>query len=460
MTDDQGAWARGPLMPELHTPALDELGAGGRELTRFFCASPVCSPARASLLTGRMPSAHGVHDWLRAENDGVSTVGVRYLEPFRTLPDTFARAGYACAHSGKWHLGDACTPAQGFQRWFAHLHGGGPYYGAPVSDEGMLRTEPGYITDAITDHADRFLRALAGAGSPFYVEVNYTAPHTPWGSEHHPARLRDLYRDCTFASVPRTAEHPWFNRAHDELAGAMDDPHDALVGFCAALSGVDEGVARLVATLDDLGVRDDTYVVFLSDNGFSCGHHGIWGKGNGTWPLNLWEDSIRVPFIINRPGRITPGLDDTPTMATSLFPTLLDLAGITPEADAWRAGASFASRLEGGGILPREESPVVICDEYGGTRMIRTRAHKYIHRVAGPDELYDLRADPSELHSLAGDAAHAGIQSLLRRQLEDWFDAHAVARYDAFTRPVSGEGQNAPLWAAHPPETGIYEPRE
>lgn len=167
MTDDQGAWARGRTMPELITPALDELGATGREYTEFFCASPVCSPARASLLTGRMPSAHGVHDWIRCENDGVNTLGVNYLKPFSSTPELLADAGYSCAHSGKWHLGDARQAAPGFGRWFSHLYGGGPYFGASVSDNGVVGTEAGYITDAISHHAEQYLHELAAEGTPF-----------------------------------------------------------------------------------------------------------------------------------------------------------------------------------------------------------------------------------------------------------------------------------------------------
>jgi len=453
MTDDQGAWARGRTMPELITPTLDRLGETGREFTRFFCASPVCSPARASLLTGRMPSAHGVHDWIRCENDGIDTRGVHYLEHRRTLPELLAEAGYHCAHSGKWHLGDAREAAPGFdpRMWFAHLHGGGPYYGAPVSENGEVRTEPGYITDAISDHAVEHLTALAAGDEPFYLQVNYTAPHTPWDAEHHPERLRALYADCTFDSLEREPQHPWFNEGHDELAAAMRDPRPALVGFCASLTAVDEGVERLVAVLDEAGVREETYVIFLSDNGFSCGQHGIWGKGNGTTPLNVWEDSIRVPFLVNRPGTVEPALDDEPTSATSLFETVLELSGVPAPEDRLRAGGSFADRLRAEGpVEPRAAAPIVIFDEYGGTRMIRTDGYKYVQRYSGPDELYDLESDPRERTSLIDDPASAAVLERMRAALERWFAEHTAPELGGYALPVSGEGQNAPLWAEVP----------
>ncbi|GAA1720480.1 sulfatase-like hydrolase/transferase [Isoptericola hypogeus] len=445
VTDDQGAWARGRLMPELITPTLDHLGRTGLELENFFCASPVCSPARASLLTGRMPSAHGVHDWIRSENSGVDTSGVRYLDGLTTTPEVLAAHGYACGYSGKWHLGDARTPAPGFDEWFAHRDGGGPYYGAPVVERGIERTEPGYVTDAITDHAVDALRRLSAGDAPFYLQVAYTAPHTPWTEDNHPAELLDLYEGCDFRSVPREGPHPWFTHDDPELSAAQSDPAPALRGYCAALTAVDRGVARLLDVLDEADVRASTYVVFTSDNGFSCGHHGYWGKGNGTRPLNVWDPSIRVPFVINRPGTIAPALDDTPTSAVSLHPTLLDLAGVPVPRDDLAAGESFAPRVLGTEPAPEAPAQVVVHDEYGGTRMIRTRTHKYVWRYDGPAELYDLVTDPGEQHNLADDPTHGGVRGTLHARLLDWFARRTTPDRDALMRAVTGWGQDAPV---------------
>lgn len=448
VTDDQGAWARGRLMPELVTPVLDELGATGLELENFFCASPVCSPARASLLTGRMPSAHGVHDWLRSENSGVSSAGTHYLAGLTTTPQVLADHGYACGHSGKWHLGDARVPAPGFTRWYAHRDGGGHYYGAPMVEEGQEGVEPGYVTYAITEHAVGMLEELATGASPFYVQVNYTAPHTPWHEHEHPGELLDLYRDTDFPSVPRESRHPWFRDDDRELRAAQDDdPVRALRGYCAALSGVDRGVGELLAVLDRTGRREDTYVVFLSDNGFSCGHHGYWGKGNGTVPTNLWDPSIRVPFIINRPGVVQPRLDDALTSATSLHPTILELAGIPVPPDGLAAGESFAARVTGTSTDAGAVDGLVVYDEYGGSRMIRTRGHKLVVRHSGPDELFDLAEDPEERENLVGIPAYAEVESDLRCRLRSWFDAHSTPELDAFAAPVLGYGQDRPVWA-------------
>ncbi|TWD72012.1 arylsulfatase A-like enzyme [Kribbella amoyensis] len=444
MTDDQGAWATGAATPELRTPTLDALAAGGLVFENFFCASPVCSPARASVLTGRMPSAHGVHDWLRGDNDGIDTTGISYLQGLTTTPEVLAANGYVCAHSGKWHLGDARSAPPGFSHWFSHRDGGGPYYGAPVIDGGTERSEPGYVTDAISDHAVAMVGELATGDRPFYLQVNYTAPHTPWSSENHPADLLDLYRDCEFPSVPREQRHPWFDHVSAEFDRAQVDPRPALRGYCSALSGVDRGVARVLAALEAAGVRDDTYVIFTSDDGFSCGHHGYWGKGNGTWPLNVWDPSIRVPFVVNRPGHVAPGVVRTPISAVSIHPTLVELADAPLPPDPLAAGTSFAPRILGTEDVPAE--PVLVFDEYGGTRMIRTATEKYVWRHDGPEELYDLVADPGELVDLSNDPASADRRAALRGQLADWFAAHAVGEYDGGARPVTGLGQRSPVW--------------
>lgn len=448
VTDDQGAWARGRLMPELVTPVIDELGRSGLELENFFCASPVCSPARASLLTGRMPSAHGVHDWLRSENSGVSSAGKHYLQGLTTTPEVLASHGYTCGHAGKWHLGDARAPAPGFRYWYAHRDGGGRYFGAPMVEDGREDVEPGYVTYAITRRAVGMLETLAAGEEPFYLQVNYTAPHTPWHEHEHPDELLDLYRGTDFPSVPREPRHPWFRDDDRELRAAQDeDPVRALRGYCAALSGVDRGVGELLAALDGSGRREDTYVVFTSDNGFSCGHHGFWGKGNGTWPTNLWDPSIRVPFVINRPGVVPPRLDDALTSATSLHPTLLDLAGIPVPADDLAAGESFAPRVTGAAPDAGTVDGLVVYDEYGGTRMIRTRTHKLVLRYAGPDELFDLAVDPLEHRNLVGNAAYFDLESALRARLQQWFETHSIPERDAFAAPVSGYGQDQPVWA-------------
>jgi choline-sulfatase len=165
LTDDQGVWAAGCYgNPEIRTPHVDGLAQQGVRFANFFCTSPVCSPSRASLLTGQIPSRHGVHDWIRDGN--VPPDAEAYLEGQTTYVDVLAAQGYHCGISGKWHLGASQLRQHGFRHWFVHQSGGGPYRDAPMVRDGRLVNEPGYVTDAITDDALAFIRERAGGRSP------------------------------------------------------------------------------------------------------------------------------------------------------------------------------------------------------------------------------------------------------------------------------------------------------
>ncbi len=448
LTDDQGSWTR--TAPEVITPALDALAADGLELTGFHCVSPVCSPARASLITGMIPSAHGVHDWIRGDNSGRDSRGVHYLDGLETTPAVLARSGYVCGHAGKWHLGDARTPAPGFTHWFSHRDGGGPYYGAPVVEAGVERVEPGYITSEITAQAVSTLHTLLAGDEPFYLQVHYTAPHSPWTPDQHPDILLGLYEGSDFPSVPREEPHPWMNRSHGELMAGFADPETTLQGYCAALTGVDRGLAALLTELDQAPAAAETYVIFHSDNGFSCGHHGFWGKGNGTAPLNAWDPSVKVPFVIRGPG-IEPGrIDDALLSALSLHATILDLAGVDP---APGTEPSFAARLLGD-QQPQPDT-VVVHDEYGGLRMVRSRTTKLIERPGGPDELYLIDEDPDERVNRIDDPSVAHVRDELSERLRAWFAQRSNPDRDGWSLPVHGYGQNGPL-GSEPPAEGYF----
>lgn len=458
LTDDQGPWAVPWRMPELRMPALAELAEDGLVLDNYYCTSPVCSPSRASLLTGRMPSAHGVHDWL---------VGTRapqahpdqYLDDVVTLPALLAGTGYVCGLSGKWHVGESRQPAPGFTSWYAHRFGGGPYYGAPIWDDGAEASEPEYFTDAVGHHAVDFLERYA-AGTlapeaddaglpPFFLQVCTTAPHDPWDADNHPDELLALYEDCAFESVPRPPRHPWTEPRRADFEDAFTDPLPSLRGYCAALSGVDRLLGRLRQTLSNLGLADDTIIVYMSDNGFSCGHHGVWGKGNGTYPLNMWENSVRVPCVIYVPPawrhlvNDRTGHVDDHLSAASFLPTVCELTSTPLPDDPLRAAPSALPVLRG---QAHQGEPVVVHDEYGGTRMIRQGAWKYVTRHEGPTELYDLDSDPHEEHNLAEDEAYAQQRADLHERLTTWFRAHETAQHRAFDQPVTGFGQIHPTW--------------
>lgn len=438
LSDDQGPWAANCLgCHEMITPNLDRLAAEGMRFSNFFCASPVCSPSRASFATGRLPSQHGVHDWLRPEGHHLN-----YMADEVMYTDILAEHGYHCGLSGKWHCGDAKLPQHGFDFWFAHQWGGGHYMKPPVFRDGEPVVENQYVTDLFTDEALNFLDLQDGS-RPFYLGVHYTAPHSPWTAEHHPQEYRDMYADCAFETCPQGEMHPWAGG----LTKSSHGKREMLVGYFAAVTAMDAQIGRILDRLDEMGVADNTLVVFTSDNGFSCGHKGFWGKGNATRPINMFENSVRIPFIVRHPARVPAGrVCEAMVSAYDFMPTLLDYVGLPCPTDARNLpGQSVVPLLEGAAGEGRDD--VVVHDEYGYVRMVRTRDWKYIHRYPdGPHELYDLANDPTEDTNLVDAPAHADRRDAMRARLETWFDQYATAEQDGRQFPVTGEGQPSPSY--------------
>jgi choline-sulfatase len=446
LSDDQGCWALGCAgNNEIHTPHLDGLAAGGIRLDRLFCVSPVCSPARASILTGRIPSQHGIHDWLRAGNSSVEKERggrlIEYLRGQTAYTDLLSAHGYTCGLSGKWHLGDAPHPQKGFTFWKVHAKGGGPYYRAPMLRGEEVHEEPRYVTDVITENALHFLEAQAATPEPFYLSVHYTAPHSPWEREQHPAEIYDEYHaHCPFQSVPDEPIHPWQINSAPYPRNAQER-RAILSGYYAAVTAMDRSIGRLLEWLDRHGLREQTLVVFTGDNGMNMGHHGIYGKGNGTFPLNLYDTSVLVPAIVARPGHVPAGHVSHALLSHyDLRPTLLEYAGIADPEHATLPGSSFAPLLRGEHFDGRPD--VVVFDEYGPVRMVRTREWKYVHRYPyGPHELYDLMDDPGEKADLFGQPETAARVHELRARLERFFAQYVDPKLDGAREGVTGKGQ-------------------
>ncbi|MHC4253426.1 MAG: sulfatase-like hydrolase/transferase [Planctomycetota bacterium] len=466
LTDDQGPWAMGCAgNGEIRTPNLDRLARTGTRFESLFCASPVCSPARASLLTGRIPSQHGVHDWLSGGNTTAEKrPGARlieYLEGQTGYTDILAREGYTCGISGKWHLGDSHHAQKSFAYWEVHAGGGGPYYDAPMIVDGEHARVPGYVSDVITDNALRFLdeqkeqKDRQGGDAPFYLSVHYTAPHSPWDRANHPREIWDDYHDnCPFESTPDVPMHPW--QVNSAPFGTPEKRREILAGYFAAVTAMDAGVGRILDRLEAEGWRENTLVFFTSDNGMNMGHHGVYGKGNGTFPQNMYDTSVKVPGLISRPGHVPEGaVEDGLWSHYDFRPTLVDYLGIDDAEAGTLPGVSFAPVLRGEGVaglqsgdggacaakLPGRDD-VVVCDEYGPVRMVRTREWKYVHRYPyGPHELYDLAGDPDEETNLVDSEEHAAKAVELKGRLESWFVKYVSPELDGTREPVTGKGQ-------------------
>ena len=217
--------------------------------------------------------------------------------------------------------------------------------------------------------------------------------------------------------------------------------HINLRGYFAAISAMDENIGRVLDRLEARGILDDTLVIFTADNGMSMGHHGIWGKGNGTFPMNMFDTAVKVPFIMRYPAMIkNPGaVSHALVSAVDVFPTLCEIAGCAQAVPEGLPGKSFVPVIEGDEHC-RDE--IIIADEYGPVRMLRTREWKYVHRYPyGPHELYDLVNDPNEENNLYDDPAQERRIVDMRNRLEEYFLKYSDPSIDGTREGVTGLGQ-------------------
>lgn len=411
MTDDHGAWATGTYgCGEMHTPNIDALAAGGAKFTRAFACTPVCSPSRVTYLTGQIPSRHGVQDWLLPD-DSFGPTTRNWYAGFTTYSEILAQHGYNLGMCGKWHMGMDDKAQAGFHYWATIPGGSGPSRDPTFAVNGATRALKGFKTDLVGDFALDFL-SRQSADNPFYLLVPFYAPHTPY--DYQPDEYRKWFEGSRFSCFPRTPMNPWINR---ELAGLHNNPK-SMHAYSALIAGVDANVGRVLNRLNEMGVRDNTLVIFTADQGWNAGHHGIWGKGNGTVPFNMYEESLRVPMIWNHPRRIARGLTPDPMISSyDFFPTILDYLGIAAPAEK-RPGRSYAGFLRGQKPPWRNR----LYFEYAYVRGIRTENLKYVERTKEwPTELFDLEADPGETRSVLNDARYARELQALRADMNAFF---------------------------------------
>lgn len=439
LLDDLGFWTLGMHgNQEIQTPNIDRLAKQGVAFQNCYCVSPVCSPARASLLTGRIPSQHGVQDWIREGSiASANDRPVEYLAGMRGFSDVLNENGYYCGQIGKWHLGDSYTPQKGFSHWVVTPKGSDNYYGATLFRNGKEETIDRYLTDELTDEAISFLRLRTAAETPFFLSLNFTAPHRPWRQDQHPAEVWSLYDGCTFETCPKEAPNPYQinNGVYPE-----EDKNEMVRGYCTALTAADAAIGRVLDELDDLNITDETLVILTSDNGMSLGHHGIYGKGNATFPQNMYDQAVKVPFVMRHPARIPPQVSNALISHYDFCPTLFDYLELDQTCGDNLPGRTFLQHVLGDADPGRDS--VVIFDEYGPVRMLRNARWKFIYRIGDwSNELYDMESDPQETVNLIDDPDHAQLAIELENELRLWFKSYVTPGRDASANPNFGRGQ-------------------
>jgi choline-sulfatase len=421
LTDDHGQWAADCYgARSLRTPTLNWLAATGVRMESAYTPCPVCSPARASFWTGRMPGQHGIHDWIHEPT--FPEVG---LSGEKTLAELLHGAGYATGFAGKWHCGASWVPQPGFDYYLGENKEQYPHQGVcKFTENGTPVEYVGQRSAFVTERAKAFLQKRP-TDRPFFLFMGYTDTHSPF--RDHPERLVDSYRTSAFPEVP----HEKYVGAAKVKASAPTPEKERrarLAQYGAAVSYIDEQVGQVLDALSPADL-DNTLVVYTSDHGHMNGHHGLYTKGNATVPQNFYEESIRVPSLLRWPGTIAAGrVCATPFSHCDLFTTLLEAAGVseTPE-DAARRNSPGRSVLP---ALRRRGNQDEACDwfcEYGNARMIRRGRYKLIVRYAphSGDELYDLERDPRETRNRIEQKSLAPVIAELRAALDAYFTRYS-----------------------------------
>lgn len=445
MTDDHASHAMSCYGSRINqTPNLDRIANGGIRFDNCFCTNSICTPSRATILTGTYNHVNRV-----------TTLDTPMDNTLLTFPKLLQEGGYQTAIFGKWHLGigPAHCPT-GFDDW-AVLPGQGRYHNPEFifkgPDGGTWQTVQGYATDIITDMSLDWLRAR-DSERPFCLLCHHKAPHRPWYSDEkhaamylneeiaEPDTLYDTYENrASAAAAAEMRVGPHMDSTDLKCEVPKELPEMALrkwayqryiKDYLRVVASVDDNVGRLLDYLRDAGLEENTVVIYTSDQGFFLGDHGWYDK------RFMYEESLRMPFVLRYPREVTPGSSNSDIVLNVDFaPLFLDLAGISiPESFQ---GRSFRQLLQGSAPADWREAMYYrywmhkahhnVYAHYG----IRTRRHKLIYYYADalgqagtidetyePEwELFDLLEDPRELRSVYHDPAYTGVRSRLTAEL-------------------------------------------
>ncbi len=422
LTDDQRFDAIGALTPGLRTPHMDRLIRDGFHFRNAFVTTSLCSPSRASIMSGQTMRNHGVVDNNSPTPDG--------FEPF---PIHLNNSGYATAYVGKWHMGHGdASPKPGFDHWVS-FEGQGNYqptdaYGRPsiLNVNGKETPQTGYITDELTRYALAWLEHRNDA--PFFLFLSHKAAHLPFTpAERHAGMYDTLPINPPANADIETRQGPtpmWLSNQRNSWAGvdfayySQRDLADFQRDYYESLAAVDDSLGALLKWIDGSDMDRDTIIILTSDNGFMFGEQGLIDK------RAAYEASIRVPLILYAPGRFgAPKPVDALARNIDIAPTILDLAGIAPP-----------SHYDGQSLLPTLQTGAnqsvgrpLIYEYYWeynypqtpSTFALRNDRYKYIqyHGVWDTEELFDLKNDPNEMRNLVDDPAYLDLKIQMRADL-------------------------------------------
>ncbi|GGK27430.1 acetylglucosamine-6-sulfatase [Yeosuana aromativorans] len=433
LVDDQpyDALESSKRYPFLKTPNMQRLQDEGVTFKNYFVTQSICSPSRASFLTGVYPHIHGVN-----QNNKYVDPDWNDFEPYSVY---LQKAGYETAHIGKIHMAHFHGKKHirpGFDYWYSFI-GQGEYFDPMVNDNGKEYVQKGYITDILTEKAVDWLDHR-DPSKPFMLNLWHKGVHEP----HSPAPRHEwMYKNDSLPTPPydthlenfkgkpewqriKAWDSKWKEYVHSDTIAPKPWP---IKGYkfkklLECLGAVDESVGRVLAELDRLGELDNTVIIFSSDNGYFMGEHGYWDK------RIAYENSMRIPMIIRYPKKIKPGTStDKLALNIDLAPTILDLAGI--KAPDYMQGASmvplFDTQKDDKDWRKAFMFEYYVDDAYpyAGPNMlaIRTEKYKLVDDFLSDDidELYDLENDPGEMHNLINDPEYDSIEKDLREKLED-----------------------------------------
>lgn len=421
VADDLAAWMCGCYgNREIRTPNIDLLARLGTRFQNSFVVTPVCSPSRATLFTGRTPMQHGIHDFLTERPIESPPQGQTAPPPsFKDevmISDILAGEGYNCGYIGKWHMGEDASPGHGYEYAYTMPGGSSPYQNPIMNRDGKPVQEKGYLTDLMTGAACEFLDRQE-ANQPFFLTVSYLNPHTPY--DGHPQKYYDMYADTNFETTGWEPAAPNALREKDLLKDTVGN----LRKCAASTTALDDQIPLLLAKLREHKLWRNTLIVFTGDNGYLLGRHGLWSKGLASDPINMYEESMQVPMIMSWPGKI-PVEGARPELVSyyDVLPTLCAAASAPLPAGRNLCGRSYLP-LAMGHPLPKNETwPSTVFGHYRNTQMARDNRFKLLIRNdgEGPNELYNLRVDPREKRNEYDNQQFVTVRDRLRGQLNDW----------------------------------------